>query len=95
VKFDQAGLEETVRLLRVVTGSDVAPVEAASALDNIREALRLTDVLGDAGDLVRVESRLVPADGTHEAETWVVLQPTELLKLRAASQSETRHAESS
>jgi len=88
VKFDKEGLEDAVRLLRIVSGVTGPNITEATAVENIREVLILTERLdsgGETGNLIDIKSRVVTADGTNEPETWVVLQPTEALILRAAA----------
>src|SRR5437762_2821856 len=45
VLFDQEGLHEAVRLLRIVTRADGSDIASQSAVENIREVLRLSEVL--------------------------------------------------
>lgn len=89
IQFDAGGLEETLRLLRIVTNSHGPDIETSSADENFREILKLAEFVerGHEGvDFFSFESRLVPTEGATKEETWIILEPAESLrKLAEAS----------
>lgn len=85
IKFDADGLEETLRLLRAVTGSSGPDIKALSAIGQLQEVLALAKRLGEPRNSYDFESHLVPTAGAPKGETWIILKPSEILRRKAVA----------
>jgi hypothetical protein len=79
--FDREKLEETVMMLRALSGETGPVIEAESAGSNIEEVLRLSEIVKlslQSGEFFNINSTVRVAEGT--CETLVVLEPTQRLR---------------
>lgn len=84
LRFDRPSVDEMISVLSELLG--VSPVFPVVVWDAFQEVLRLLELVEKPeswGQIIRVDSRLVPTEGT--TETWVRFEPTEGLLARLAA----------
>jgi hypothetical protein len=99
IVFDKNGLEETLMLLRELSGrtGSAKDIGSASAASNLDEIIGLVELVGgiqsiqNPWNLVKLKSAMVAAPVTRKMETLVGLEPSDLLReIVATSRSRTR-----